>query len=350
MELRRILGLLRFQSLVIFVQVFGINETAKNGDSCGYCKYMVATFKQGLIKTENQHFAGGNTDWEERKLGKFKTSSKFVILGDFTSRFQCNHMAEDNEELLEKWFFKRQDTDPNIFQYVCIDKMQKCCADGHYGPSCAPCPGALKGAACFNNGKCSGDGTREGTGKCECNEGYAGVRCSTCDAHYFAVTQNDTHIQCKACFDGCASDCTSEEPTGCVACRSGYKKDDELGCVDINECENTPNLCSKSHEKCVNTQGHYNCECKDGYQRNFDTDECEIDIHAKPYDGYWRPDRMLRSIAIGGLISVAGFILFHHRSPAALISLVVASTIFVLMERWLDETTFAQDLKQMLKF
>ncbi|KAI6224416.1 Calcium binding EGF domain protein [Aphelenchoides fujianensis] len=282
---------------------------------------------QGLIKTSNQHFAGGNTDWEERKLGKFKTSeTRFVEIMEHVCKkadsvdsdpfdglkdlqFKCNTMAEEHEELLEKWFFKRQETDPDLFQFVCIDELRKCCADGHYGPACAPCPGALKGAACFGNGKCDGDGTRSGSGKCDCDDGYAGVRCSTCDAHYFAASQNETHIDCKACFDGCARGCTNEEPTG----------------------------------------GSYNCECKDGYRRNFDTDECEVDVQAAPYDGYWRPDRMLRAIAIGGLISVAAFVLlFHHRSTVALVSLVVASAVFLLMERFLDESSFTADLKQML--
>jgi hypothetical protein len=34
-----------------------------------------------------------------------------------------------------------------------------------------------------------------------------------------------------ACFDGCATGCSDELPTGCLACRSGYKKDEKLGCV-----------------------------------------------------------------------------------------------------------------------
>jgi hypothetical protein len=34
---------------------------------------------QGLKRTENQHFAGGNTDWEERKLGKFASSETRLV-------------------------------------------------------------------------------------------------------------------------------------------------------------------------------------------------------------------------------------------------------------------------------
>ncbi|KAI6171417.1 hypothetical protein M3Y97_01042100 [Aphelenchoides bicaudatus] len=285
---------------VLFALLALIRVDAKTGDACGYCRYMVETFKNGLMKTESQHFAGGNTDWEERKLGKFKTSeTRFVEImehvckkfdSDDSSKwdslknlqFKCSNLAEETEELLEMWFFRRQESDPDIFKYICIDNLQKCCPDGHHGPNCSPCPGALVGPACFGNGKCIGDGTREGSGSCECNEGYAGVRCSNCDAHYFSTNKNDTFIECKACFDGCATGCKDETPTGCLACRTGYKKDEEKGCIDINECESGPNPCQKANEECKNTQGHYSCECLDGFRRNFDTDDCELDIQEPP--------------------------------------------------------------------
>lgn len=51
--------------------------------------------------------------------------------------------------------------------------------------------------------------------------------------------------------------------------------------LDVNECEADPNPCQKANEECKNTQGHYSCECIDGYRRNFETDECELDIHGK---------------------------------------------------------------------
>jgi len=140
----------------------------------------------------------------------------------------------------------------------------------------------LKGPPCFGNGKCDGDGTRVGTGKCDCNTGYSGVRCSSCDAHYFAKTQNETFTECKACFDGCARGCKSEDPKDCFACRTGYVMDSTKGCIDVNECEAEKNPCDKANEDCINTQGHYSCECKDGYKRNFDTDECEIDVNDPP--------------------------------------------------------------------
>jgi hypothetical protein len=45
-----------------------------------------------------------------------------------------------------------------------------------------------------------GDGTRGGTGKCECDRGYVGVMCSNCDAHYFVKENNATFIECEGNF------------------------------------------------------------------------------------------------------------------------------------------------------
>ncbi|CAD5221920.1 unnamed protein product [Bursaphelenchus okinawaensis] len=285
--------------LVLVVTAFLVlGNAAKADDPCGYCKFMVETFKSGLKKTENQHFAGGNTDWEERKLGKFKTSeTRFVEIMEYVChkehlesleefsdlkelKFRCNNMAEDSEEVLEKWFFKHQESDPDLFDFVCINELKKCCPQGHFGHNCSPCPGSLKGLTCFKRGKCSGDGTRQGTGKCECQKGYAGVRCSTCDAHFYEFSKNDTAIECAACFDGCATSCTTSGPLGCTACRTGYKMVENEGCVDVDECsDNGEQLCDKLNEICVNTPGSYNCECKDGYKRDFDSDECILDVN-----------------------------------------------------------------------
>ncbi|CAD5227211.1 unnamed protein product [Bursaphelenchus xylophilus] len=279
-----------------FACVVATVNGAKDSDVCGYCKFMVETFKAGLKKTENQHFAGGNTDWEERKLGKFKTSeTRFIEIMEYVChkdhlenaeefsdlkdlRFKCNHLAEDTEEILEKWFFKGQDSE--IFKYVCIDEAKKCCPEGHYGANCSPCPGALKGLTCFKKGKCDGEGTRLGTGKCECKSGYAGVRCSTCAAHFYEVSKTDDSIECAACFDGCASSCKGPTSLDCTACRTGYRMVEKEGCKDVDECETDgEKLCDKENEICVNTPGSYNCECKNGYKRDYDTDECVLDVN-----------------------------------------------------------------------
>lgn len=194
---------------------------------------------------------------------------------------------------MEKWFFKHQESDPDLTKYFCIDELRRCCSSGHWGAACEPCPAvSQKLDPCYGRGECNvsfyiklttyqlvllqGDGTRGGNGKCKCDRGYVGHMCSNCDAHFYPVEQNNTYIECGECFDGCASGCTTSGPKGCRACRSGYIMDVEEGCKDIDECLED-GKCTKDNEKCVNTIGSYRCECGEGYRRNKDQ-ECEIDI------------------------------------------------------------------------
>lgn len=48
---------------------------------------------------------------------------------------------------------------------------------------------------------------------------------------------------------------------GCNSCAAGWIKDNEKGCVDVNECAASLPVCS-SQQFCVNTEGSYKClEC-----------------------------------------------------------------------------------------
>lgn len=44
---------------------------------------------------------------------------------------------------------------------------------------------------------------------------------------------------------------------GCVDCSEGWYKDDDRGCVDINECAEG-SVC-KTNQFCVNNEGSYKC-------------------------------------------------------------------------------------------
>uniref|UniRef100_A0A1I7WFI2 DUF3456 domain-containing protein n=1 Tax=Heterorhabditis bacteriophora TaxID=37862 RepID=A0A1I7WFI2_HETBA len=58
--------------------VLSVKVTTKN-DNCNYCQFLVETFEEGLRKTAHQHFAGGDTAWEEKNLGKYATSETRLI-------------------------------------------------------------------------------------------------------------------------------------------------------------------------------------------------------------------------------------------------------------------------------
>ena len=59
-------------------------------------------------------------------------------------------------------------------------------------------------------------------------------------------------------------ECKGPGAKDCQKCRNGYKQEidgeDEnvIKCVDVNECDATPDLCSDG-KYCVNTMGSYSC-------------------------------------------------------------------------------------------
>ncbi|KAI1690628.1 calcium-binding EGF domain-containing protein [Ditylenchus destructor] len=195
-------------------------------------------------------------------------------------------IAEDSEDWLEEWFTKRQKAQPDLGKALCIEELKMCCAAGHFGPECSACPGVQTqengemSKPCNGFGDCDGDGTRTGTGKCDCNWGYNGDLCNECSADFFPVMQNETLVECKECYEGCKDGCTSEGPKSCKACKEGYLWDENEGCKDIDECklsaqatDESSKKCTKDHELCVNTEGSFNCECEKDYVREDDKDD-----------------------------------------------------------------------------
>ena len=49
-------------------------------------------------------------------------------------------------------------------------------------------------------------------------------------------------------------------------------------CLDTNECEEIPNLCS-DHGDCLNTPGSFQCQCHEGFELD-DIGEVVIDLLA----------------------------------------------------------------------
>lgn len=50
--------------------------------------------------------------------------------------------------------------------------------------------------------------------------------------------------------------------------------------LDVDEClaEGENRKCTEKHEQCLNRIGSYSCECVDGYKRDLNTRNCELDI------------------------------------------------------------------------
>ncbi|XP_045166487.2 cysteine-rich with EGF-like domain protein 2 isoform X2 [Mercenaria mercenaria] len=279
------------------------NRCFASKEKCSTCKSIIENFKEGLEKTKKSNFGGGNTRWEEKSLGTWAHSETRLV--EIWDNYLCKHdskechfMLEKHEEDLEEFWFNihAKNEDADMHEWFCINKIKVCCPDNTYGPKCNECTGG-KNRPCKGNGKCDGEGTREGTGKCKCDSGYHGDLCDECTDGYFEENKNDTHTQCTACHVSCKSTCWEAGPKGCDECKSGWTTSENDGCQDIDECPDTP--CDEN-QYCTNTQGSYHCatchrschgchgygshkceECKEGYNKVdencLDVNECEVD-------------------------------------------------------------------------
>uniref|UniRef100_W5LDC4 Cysteine-rich with EGF-like domains 2 n=1 Tax=Astyanax mexicanus TaxID=7994 RepID=W5LDC4_ASTMX len=285
---------------LILVLAAGSGSTREHKDLCSTCRQIVDNFNKGFERTANKNFGGGNTAWEERKLSKYETSEIRLVeilegLCDSGS-FECNHMVEEHEEHFETWWFKRKTKHPDLLKWFCIETIKVCCPKGTFGPDCNTCVGGAE-RPCHGNGRCDGDGTRGGDGKCSCDDGYEGDFCLDCAERFYNEERNDTFSLCKECYPSCTK-CSGGTAQDCEECRDGWEEDQEGTCVDIDECSSDPFPC-KEKEYCLNNDGSYSCSvcdsrcsgckgpgpgnclaCSEGYKDEegtcTDVDECEL--------------------------------------------------------------------------
>uniref|UniRef100_A0A804HJM5 protein disulfide-isomerase n=1 Tax=Homo sapiens TaxID=9606 RepID=A0A804HJM5_HUMAN len=268
---------------------------------CHTCRGLVDSFNKGLERTIRDNFGGGNTAWEEENLSKYKDSETRLVevLEGVCSKsdFECHRLLELSEELVESWWFHKQQEAPDLFQWLCSDSLKLCCPAGTFGPSCLPCPGGTE-RPCGGYGQCEGEGTRGGSGHCDCQAGYGGEACGQCGLGYFEAERNASHLVCSACFGPCAR-CSGPEESNCLQCKKGWALH-HLKCVDIDECGTEGANCG-ADQFCVNTEGSYECrdcakaclgcmgagpgrckKCSPGYQqvgsKCLDVDECETEV------------------------------------------------------------------------
>ncbi|CAD5122192.1 DgyrCDS10638 [Dimorphilus gyrociliatus] len=267
-------------SFILVLDAVDLTPLMKITKKCDSCKKIVEKFYEGLKKTNKANFGGGNTAWEEKSLGKFFFSeTRLYEITDSiyqSSDSETASMLGEYEEDVEVWWkehYSKKKDHINLLEYICINKIKVCCPNGTFGENCQPCVGGSE-KPCNGNGKCEGDGTRGGSGDCECKEGYLGNLCDTCAPKFYRVLKEDTEensqqpLECKACHESCKDNCTGPGPNLCFRCKPGWNFDEEdgVGCVDIDECaEDSP---CKDDEYCNNKPGSHSCEkchehCKD---------------------------------------------------------------------------------------
>ncbi|KAM6414030.1 protein disulfide isomerase CRELD1 [Rhynochetos jubatus] len=269
-----------------------------DGDEpCSACRGLADSFSRGLERTQHGGFGGGNTAWEEEKLAKYRHSETRlleVLEGVCApADFACHRLLERSEERVERWWFHERQEHPDLFRWLCVERLALCCPPGTYGPDCRPCAGGPR-QPCGGNGRCDGEGTRRGTGLCVCRPGYGGPFCADCADGYYEAARNKSHLVCAECDRACGR-CTGPEDSSCLRCKRGWALH-EHRCIDIDECGTELAHC-RANQFCVNTEGSYECRdcstacigcmgagparckrCNKGYRRDgakcLDVDEC----------------------------------------------------------------------------
>ena len=174
-------------------------------------------------------------------------------------REECNEFVKQSDSLLHQWWTNLRTRAVDLSSFLCVEQLKVCCEFGHFGLDCTPCKG-YPHEICNRHGNCNGNGTRSGTGICECEIGYTGETCSQC-SHGFYLEQSES-LKCLPCDSSCLGHCRFKGPKGCEVCKDGYIWDEGYGCLDVDEClELGYNPCS-SNSFCVNNEGSFRCFSK----------------------------------------------------------------------------------------
>ena len=157
--------------------------------------------------------------------------------------------------------------DPNA---KCTNTIGSYSCDCRYGFS-------GNGQTCVEIDECS-DGSHKCGAESVCTNHDGGYDCS-CPVGYDKEGRSCA-IQDKCASNPCpaGSKCLNLFGTFACVCPDGMRGTPQMGCSDINECEEGRAGCSE-HAYCTNTVGSFDCSCNPGYSGDghecTDTNECD---------------------------------------------------------------------------
>ncbi|XP_049443747.1 fibrillin-2b isoform X1 [Epinephelus fuscoguttatus] len=154
------------------------------------------------------------------------------------------------------------------YQILCGNQAPGFIIDIHTGKpididECREIPGICANGVCIN---------QIGSFRCECPMGFS---------------YNNILLICEDIDECNSGDNLCQRNANCInipgsyrcECSPGFKLSPSGACVDRNECQEIPNVCS--HGECIDTQGSYRCLCHNGFKATadqtmcMDIDECD---------------------------------------------------------------------------
>ncbi|CAG6017969.1 unnamed protein product [Menidia menidia] len=179
-------------------------------------------------------------------------------------------LCSDLDECLSRLYscHPKAQCNNTLGSYSCV------CLDGYVGDgtSCEDIDECQKeNGGCHPNALCTNfDGGR----RCQCKIGFTGNGFQCMDINE-CTNQRICHWNAT---------CTNNPGSYVCTCNSGYKGNGNYLCLDIDECSETPRVCSSSvgYRGCLNLPGSYRCICSNGFESNgqncVDINECTNNI------------------------------------------------------------------------
>lgn len=244
--------------MVVVIFPWLLNMVAGLKTECEACKELRTGIEKNMVKTRNQNFGGGNTNWESKSLGPWLTSETRMVQSiDYACKgdFKCSTFLENYEDEIEDWFKSGPDSAPDdqrkeFYPEICVKLSKSCCeSDTQFGRNCKECPTGVNKEVCHGRGKCQGAGDRAGKGGCKCDLGYKGSNCDTCDGEkYFLSVEasEERKPECTRCHIGCKG-CTGKGAEHCNECTKGWISAKEV----VTKAEDSEDGEEESIMKCV---------------------------------------------------------------------------------------------------